>query len=510
MPTSTVSTWFVLATILSASTATWFVMTISIAAVLDENIEMRKYVKGQTVGDSSSRADPKVVLEGTGIGTTKCSNNDIVENSSSATVAQITFKALGFPKGNYADIIGGSSVNLYSTDIGTTSGAGISMKGASGSGSIYPEGFTLQIGNAIVTCPPPATERVSLASPPAIESNQNAAYNLGDVSITGKCGDGVQFSAKDTAEPFQIEGDFRGDVLCISSTGELADICPALTGRDSDGDGIDDSCDPTPYLDLDGDGIGDQRYEKDNCSSMYNPDQSDRNRNDIGDVCELNLPRLTDADGDFIGDQEGEIDNCPYTYNPDQIDIDHDGIGEICDPHPSTAPVYPGQMPIIQSREPEQSSPDRDHDNIPDKSDNCANKPNQDQKDFDHDKIGDECDNCAEVYNADQADGDRDGRGDVCDNAADTPNPNQADADRDKVPDVADNAPHVSNPNQVDTDRDGVGNVADNCPTIANPNQKDKDKDGIGDVCDASSGPGKQGQPPGQQKGPPGKPAKPS
>ena len=46
--------------------------------------------------------------------------------------------------------------------------------------------------------------------------NQSAAYNIGDVLIDGKCGNGVQFSAKDITEPFQLDGPFRGEVLCMS------------------------------------------------------------------------------------------------------------------------------------------------------------------------------------------------------------------------------------------------------------------------------------------------------
>jgi hypothetical protein len=114
-----------------------------------------------------------------------------------------------------------------------------------------------------------------------------------------------------------------------------------------------------------------------------------------------------DPDKDFVGDQPGEIDNCPDIYNPDQRDIDRDGIGEACDPHPSSAPVYPGQSPVIQSSKPQDASPDRDHDNIPDNADNCVDKPNADQKDFDHDKKGDVCDNCRKIYNPGQEDADK-------------------------------------------------------------------------------------------------------
>ena len=409
------SSWFVLAIIVGAA-------SVAMIAVDDDDKLMK--VEGQTVG--SSKTDPVVVLDGTGKGTVRCSNNDNGNNptSSSSSSAQITFNALGHPRGAYADIIGGGLVRLYSSDIG------ISMEGSSGSGSIYPEGFTLQIGRAIVKCP---AEGSSLTSSSTVDSNQGAAYNIGDVLIIGKCGSGVQFSAKDIVEPFQLDGTFKGDILCNKSTMQLRDICPALTGRDSDGDGIDDSCDPSPFLDLDGDGVGNERDELDNCPSVYNPDQSDRDRNHIGDVCDLHpaSAKLMDPDKDFVGDQGGEMDNCPDTYNPDQMDTDHDGIGEACDPQPSTAPVYPGQQPVIQSREPQHSSPDRDHDNIPDKADNCVDKSNPDQRDLDHDKKGDDCDNAPK------------------------------------------------NPK----DRDGVGDAADNCDRVANPNQGDKNRNGKGDCA---------------------------
>jgi hypothetical protein len=67
-------------------------------------------------------------------------------------------------------------------------------------------------------------------------------------------------------------------------------------------------------------------------TSDYNPDQSDRERNGIGDACDLYPLGLVDPDGDFVGDRPDEKDNCPYRYNPDQKDKDHDGIGDVCDP----------------------------------------------------------------------------------------------------------------------------------------------------------------------------------
>jgi len=65
--------------------------------------------------------------------------------------------------------------------------------------------------------------------------------------------------------------------------------------------------------DLDSDLVVD---EKDNCVSVPNRDQADRDKDKVGDVC------------DKVGDV---CDNCPDTPNPDQRDSDFDGIGNACD-----------------------------------------------------------------------------------------------------------------------------------------------------------------------------------
>lgn len=47
---------------------------------------------------------------------------------------------------------------------------------------------------------------------------------------------------------------------------------------------------------------------QDNCPFIYNPQQYDYDRDDVGDRC----------------------DNCPYNHNPDQIDTDNNGEGDAC------------------------------------------------------------------------------------------------------------------------------------------------------------------------------------
>ncbi|MFT3922666.1 MAG: thrombospondin type 3 repeat-containing protein [Myxococcales bacterium] len=154
-------------------------------------------------------------------------------------------------------------------------------------------------------------------------------------------------------------------------------VVPGAVGRscagsagDADGDGIPNNLDSCPFTadggsDVDGDGVADAC---DNCPSDFNLDQSDKDQDKTGDVCDA------DIDGDGVLNAS---DNCPDAPNVNQSNMDNDAFGDMCDV--------------------------------------CPYDPLASQTDTDRDGAGDDCDNCPYEPNPDQLDVDpANGHGDVC------------------------------------------------------------------------------------------------
>jgi outer membrane protein OmpA-like peptidoglycan-associated protein len=193
--------------------------------------------------------------------------------------------------------------------------------------------------------------------------------------------------------------------------------------EDSDGDGLTDArelaagSDPGKQ-DSDGDGESDA---EDNCPLVLNIDQSDLDKDGVGDSC------TDDVDGDGAPD---DVDNCRVVVNADQVDIDRDGRGDACDPDIDGDGIPNGDEGTGDTDgdgKPDARDTDADGDGIPDATEGAGDADGDGIPDF---KDGDSDDDG--VLDQDESPG-----------AAD---PAKADADGDGIPDYKD----------LDGDGDGI------------------------------------------------------
>ncbi len=172
--------------------------------------------------------------------------------------------------------------------------------------------------------------------------------------------------------------------------------------------------------------------QQDNCPTITNPGQWDKDKDGIGNECDL------DIDGDGCAN---DIEDALGTKKWNK-----DSVPAVCEIPDTTA-----------------SDSDSDNDGIVDSADNCPQIANPGQWDKDKDGIGNECD--------------LDIDGDMCANDIEIALGFKA-WNQNSVPEVCEIP--VGN----DSDNDGIVDSVDNCVNIANPGQWDKDDDDIGNECD--------------------------
>ena len=297
-----------------------------------------------------------------------------------------------------------------------------------------------------------------------------------------------------------IDGDEDVDVACANLAGVVLflnrpDDCPLDPFSVSPGPC---GCD-VPVVDADLDGVFDPC---DNCVAVPNPDQSDVNGNDIGDVCEpldpdAALPEL-DAELDAaLPDPDAELDAMldatldatldAEAARPDEGRMIRDAAIVRRDAAPEDAESVDAESVDARLERPDQGRPDvRVIDAAP--LDDVA-IPLDDAAASADDAAPPEADAAPALDAASP----QDGR--LVPDAAPLPDLGAPDVVRADVatpdlarPDLGRPEVDAARPIGPDLDGDGVPDTLDLCPYRADPDQADTDGDGVGDLCDFDDG----------------------